>query len=349
MSKPLVLQLVPHFGMGGAERMAVHLMSNLNQELFDVVAVSLYGRQNTDLEQMLEEQDKKVFYLDKRSGMDTRMYKALGDLFKSLEPQIVHSHLRVLRYSLPLYLRYRIPATIHTVHNLASKEVNRLGQAVHHVAFRSGVLPVAIALEVQESIKQLYKLKEENIPIVPNGIPIKRYEHCSKRRKMWREENQFRQNDFLYICIASMSQAKNQKLLIEAFLSCSDPVNDHLLLVGDGPLRNDLEKQAKARASHIHFLGQRRDIPDILSAADVFVLPSLYEGNPLSIMEAMSAAKTVIASAVGGVPELIDNEESGLLFPANDFEALIKAMQKVRSNTNLRQSLGANAYEKASK
>jgi glycosyltransferase involved in cell wall biosynthesis len=84
----------------------------------------------------------------------------------------------------------------------------------------------------------------------------------------------------------------------------------------------------------------RDDIPDILGATDVWVLASLWEGNPLAVMEAMAASKPVIATSVGGVPELIRNEETGLLVPPNEVAALAEAMVRLGSSFELRRRLG---------
>ena len=337
-----VVHILPSFGMGGAERMAVHLMTHLDKHTFEVIAISLYARQGTDLERTLDEAGIKTYYLDKRPGMDLNMYPRLATALKTIQPDLAHSHLRVLRYTLPVYWQRRILA-VHTVHNLANKEVNLLGQLVHHLAFRTKVSAVAIAEEVRESIQQLYKLGD--IPLIPNAIPVEAYTHSEAKRHTWRQQQGFQEDDYLLVCIASMKAAKNQAMLIEAFsdyASRGNLVNTHLLLVGDGTLRPTLEKQAEG-IGNIHFLGLREDIPDILSASDVFILPSLYEGNPLSVMEAMAAGKAIIATAVGGVPELIEHEKTGLLIPSGSKEALVKALYHLEANPELAKTMAYHA------
>ena len=140
-----VLHILPNFGPGGAERMAVNLMCGLVQDGFDVAAVSLYDRQGTDLELMLEERGIPVWYLGKRRGFDPRMYIRLERVLRRLQPDVIHTHLYVLRYLWPLSAYRHATARIHTVHNIAEKEVDAAGRCLHYVAFRTGVVPVAIA------------------------------------------------------------------------------------------------------------------------------------------------------------------------------------------------------------
>src|SRR5229473_2431833 len=115
--------------------------------------------------------------------------------------------------------------------------------------------------------------------------------------------NGVRENDVLFVCVARFWPQKNHALLLKAFLQgpASDP-NAHLVLVGEGGLQKQLEEQAKklGLSRQVHFLGLRTDIPEVLGAMDVFVLSSDYEGNPLSVMEAMAAGLPIVSTAAGG-------------------------------------------------
>jgi glycosyltransferase involved in cell wall biosynthesis len=114
------------------------------------------------------------------------------------------------------------------------------------------------------------------------------------------------------------------------------------VLVGGGKLGPELEKEAEALGlgDRVRFLGPRSDIPEILGAADVFVLSSDYEGSPLSIMEAMAAGKPVISTAVGGVPELVEDGRSGLLVPRGSPKALAEAVNLMVKNHEAREAMG---------
>ena len=156
--------------------------------------------------------------------------------------------------------------------------------------------------------------------------------------------------DILFVCVAWLRPQKNPVLLLEAFRRgpASDP-RAHLLLVGTGSLRSELERQigASGLQERVHLLGTRADVPEILNAADVFVLSSDYEGNPLSVMEAMAAGKPVICTAVGGVPELVEDRGCGLLVPPRDPKALSEAMSHMLENPNARKSMGEKSARRA--
>jgi len=176
------------------------------------------------------------------------------------------------------------------------------------------------------------------------------YRHPQVSGEVWRGREGFAPEDVLFVCVASLKPQKNHALLLEAFSQglASEP-RAHLLLVGDGALRPKLKKQANTLGlrDRIHFLGIRTDIPEVLNAADVFVLSSEWEGNPLSVMEAMAAGKPVISTAVGGIPELVKEGKSGLLVPRGDVSVLARAMSLLSKNQELRRAIGSAASEQA--
>src|SRR5579862_2295976 len=178
-----VLQILPSLGVGGAEQMAGHLMTGLSG-LVEVTGVSLLPATDSSIERKLKERGIALWHLDKRQGFDPRMYGRLDRLLCDVQPQVVHTHLSVLRYALPALLRRRIPAVLHTLHNLARYENDTFGRMVQWFAFRGMVLPVAISKEVALSFRQVYGL--ECKAIVPNGIPVDSYSSRAHDGVRWR-------------------------------------------------------------------------------------------------------------------------------------------------------------------
>lgn len=351
-----ILHVLPNFGPGGAERMATHLLLHLDRDHFQAAAVSLFDRQGTDLEAMLEQAGVPVWYLGKHRGFDPRMFGRLQAVLREFRPDLVHTHLYVLRYLLPSVLFRRARAWVHTVHNLAEKEVDLVGKVVHWLAFRLGVVPVTIAREVAQSLERMYGLR--NLPLIPNGIPIANYALGEEARRAWREKAGFRDDEVLLVSVARLSPQKDPFTLIQAFSLVISRQKEspsgkspklRLLLVGDGPLRPELEERIRALGleGRVHLLGIRTDVPEILAGADVFVLSSRWEGNPLSVMEAMAAGKAIIATAVGGVPELVQDEVSGILVPPGDEEGLAWAITRLVEDMGLRLRLGQEASNRA--
>jgi glycosyltransferase involved in cell wall biosynthesis len=320
--------------------MAANLMRTLDREQFEVGAISLFGPSDTELEAILAQDGIPVWYLGKRRGFDSRMFVRVARTLERIRPHVVHTHLRVLRYVIPYTFCRRPPALIHTVHNLAEREVDWTGRLVHRMAFRRGVLPVAIAAEVADSLQRCYGIAD--FPLIPNGIPVSDFRQPQIGRDAWRRKEGFAPTDVLFACVAGLRPQKNPTLLLESFAlgPASDP-RAHLLFIGEGELRPDLERRIGALGlqDRVHLVGMRSDIPETLNATDVFVLSSDWEGNPLSVMEAMAAGTPVISTAVGGVPELVEDGESGLLVPPGDAQALAGVMQYMLENPEVRTSM----------
>jgi glycosyltransferase involved in cell wall biosynthesis len=344
-----VVHVVSDFGGGGgAETVAANLLRTADPEHFDARAISLWGPFGWEgLEETLAQDGVPVRYMDKQRGFDSSVVARVARTLEHFRPHVVHTHTYALRYALPYMLYRRVPAMVHTVHNLAEREIQWYGRWVHRLAFRRGVLPVAIAREVADSIRRVYGI--DRFPLIPNGIPVDTYRSPSIDRERWRNTEGFSPTDILFVCVAWLRPQKNPVLLLESFRRGpgSDP-RAHLLLVGIGPLRLELERQIGAAGlqGRVHLLGKRADVPEILNAADIFVLSSDYEGNPLSVMEAMAASKPMICTAVGGVPELVE-DGCGLLVPPRDAQALSKAMSHMLENPNARKSMGEKSARRA--
>jgi len=343
-----VLHIVPLLSPGGAERVAVHIVTKLNRQRYEPVVVSLRGRLDCDLDYLLGEAGVEVRYLGKRPGFDHRTYSRFHRALRDHNPGIVHTHLHVLRYALPSLLLLKHASVLHTVHNLAEREIEAGMRWIQRRAFNHGVVPVAVAEEVALSLKRLYGI--QRCRVISNGIPTDRYACAQTSRKEWRAREGFEDDDVLFVSVARFAPQKNHALLLKAFAQGPASVpKAHLVLVGEGVLREQLEEQAKSLglASQVHFLGLRTDIPDVLRAMDVFVLSSDYEGNPLSVMEAMAAGLPVVTTAAGGVPDLLEHGRQGLIVPLGNVQVLSIAMSLLVEDREHRQSLGRAAARRA--
>jgi len=342
-NKYRILHVIPNFFPGGAERLVVELMSAFDKTAFKVAAVSLYPKSETILDREIYEKGLEVFYLNKRLGFDIRMFKQLYDLFYSFKPDVVHTHLSVLRYALPPMMQCKIPVRVHTVHSIAQNEIDRFGRIIHRYAFRfAGVVPVGISREVAETIKMIYG-QDIQVPVVYNGVFTTKY--CMKEKVKERKES----NTNL-IHVGSFKPAKNHHLLIEAFgLAIKECPDLRLWLVGDGPALNDVRDHVKRKglSDYVSFLGTRDDVPDLLAASDIFVLSSDWEGMPLAVIEAMAAGKPVIATCVGAIPEMVRDGVEGLIVPPGDKEAIVNAILRLTLDSNEREQMGRAASRRA--
>lgn len=175
-----------------------------------------------------------------------------------------------------------------------------------------------------------------------NGIDLDRFKPHSERREAQRRSLKLLKHDVVCATVGRLVPVKGQADLLKAFAQASQQEPDlRLLMIGDGELRSELEAFARdAGVAHrVHFLGWREDVADLLDAADVFVLSSLNEGLGLVLLEAMAKGLPIIATSVGGVPEVIGDDETGVLVPPSDPNALADAMTKLVRNEDLRDQL----------
>lgn len=350
MKKIKVVHIVPMLCPGGAERVAVHIACGLNRQRYEPVVVSLMERKDWELDRALDESGVKVHHLSKHLGFDYRMFSQLYGLLKGCQADIIHTHLQVLRYVFPAVSFLEEASILHTVHNLAEREIEPSMRWLQGYALRHGVTPVAVAEEVAVSLEMTYGVPKCHV--IPNGIPTRCYTRASKMpRWEWRAREGFTESDVLFICVARFAPQKNHALLLKAF--AAGPAADrraHLVLIGDGALKKRLESQVESLSlsSQTHFLGLRTDIADVLGAMDVFVLSSDFEGNPLCVMEAMASGLPVVSTAVGGVPALLESGKQGLLVPPGDGKGLSEAMTLLLQNHEVRNLWGRAAARHAS-
>lgn len=348
MKKMKVVHIVPMLCPGGAERVAVHIVSGLDRQRFEVAVISIWRRVGCGLERLLDSTDTRVWYLGKGPGFDGRTYHRLHRVLRDYRPDVVHTHLHVLRYALPSLLLLKHMTSLHTVHNLAEREIEPRARCVQRCALNRGVVPVAVSEQVALSLKRLYGI--QRCRVIPNGIPTNEFACPRTTRKEWRAKEGFRDDQVLFVCVARLEPQKNHALLLKAF--AQGPASDsdaHLVLVGEGILREQLKEQAKSLGlnGQIHFLGVRNDIPEVLSAVDGFVMSSDWEGNPLSVMEAMASGLPIVSTAVGGVPSLFENGREGILVQPGDVQGLSSAMTFLLGKRELRQFLGTAAARRA--
>jgi len=346
--KHRVLHVLANLGAGGAERMAVHIVLGLNRRRFEPAVVAYSGRYGSDVEQQLDQAGVKTWFLGKGPGFEWRTYYRLHRVFKEFRPDIVHTHVHVMRYAFPSLAYFKPRLMVHTVNNIAECEIEPRARWLQRLAYRRGVIPVAVAREVAASLERVYGIG--NSRVVWNCVPTDLYASPHTPRSEWRLKQGFSEDDVLFVCVARFAPQKNHELLINAFAKgpASDP-KAHLVLAGQGVLRAQLQVRVNelGLTNRVHFLGLRTDIPDVLGAADIFALSSDYEGNPLSVIEAMAAGLPIVSTAVGGVPELLHNGREGFIVPAGNAEQLSQSMMTLLKDSDLRRTMGAAAAVRA--
>lgn len=349
----VLFQIVPTLRPAGAERVVLHLLQYHDRSKYQPVCICLGEPTGSHYERAVEELGVPLHFLGKKQKATLAMMQRLDALFQQYRPTVVHMHMRGLTYAYPLLLKHRTPVRVYTVHNLAWYDRGtRLQKLVATLAFRyriGRVVPVAIAERVRDSIQQVFGYA--NAPLIPNGIAVDEFLLPAEVRLRWRRKEGIPDEALVMVHVGRFTLQKNHEMLIRAFAKLRLPASACLLLVGEGELQAQTEQLVRELgvADRVRFLGVRADIPELLNASDIFVLPSRWEGNPMSVMEAMAAGLPVVATAVGGVPELVQDGTTGLLVPNEDTEALAQALQRLVDNPDLRATMGNHARRVAQK
>jgi glycosyltransferase involved in cell wall biosynthesis len=342
MDRVRVLQIVPKLVMGGGQRVAMDLVEHLDRQRFDVEMVSLYPYSGEIFEVYMRDLGVNVNYLSKRLGFDTKIFFEVHRVLSGFKPQVVHNHLHALYTLLPSSLINRIPVLIYTIHSLADQEAKGLHRFINRMAFaKLGVVPVSISKAVLQSVHDIYG--EVDSPVIYNGIDAGKYSLSGSQPQKLREQFCIPENAFVFVNVASFRSLKNHRLLVYAFRDVLQYFpSSFLILVGEGELRQETSVLVEELgiSNRVLFTGIRSDVAQILNACDCFVLSSDWEGLPISILEAMASGRPVIATNVGGVPELISSSENGLLVAMGDRQQLESAMIELLQNPARAKRMG---------
>ena len=336
-----IMQVIPYFCFGGAEIMCENLtyaLKNAGQEVF---AVSLY-HDRTPIARRMEEAGIRIVYLDKKLGLDLSMVPKLIEIIRRERPDVVHTHLDVIKYAVLAAKLAGVKKCVHTVHSLADREAEgRVQKIINGFYFRRGwSLPVALTPEVRNSVAEFYGLPLSRVSVIYNGIDLSR---CVPKTTYETGET------VTILHVGRFDVPKNHPGLLEAFrLLLETHPECRLRLVGDGELRPDMEKLAREKgiADFVEFCGMQSNVYPYLHDADIFTLPSIYEGNPMTIIEAMGTGLPIVASRVGGIPDMISDGESGLLVEPEP-QSICTDLTRLVGDAALRQRLGLAARKQS--
>ena len=338
-----ILQVIPYFCFGGAETMCENLTYALIRMGHQVTVVSLYNEQ-TPIARRMEDAGVKILYLDKKLGLDLSMVPKLMKILRQEKPDVVHTHLDVIKYAVAAAKLSGIKRCVHTVHNVAHEEAEgRLQKLINTVYFRLGwSVPVALSPKVRDTIVSFYGLKQEKVPMIYNGVDLGK---CCPKTQYGLEKPA----NLLHI--GRFNEQKNHKGLLEAFAQVLKTHPDcRLNLIGDGELLEEVKGyvQTLGIQEKVEFLGNQSNIYPFLQQSDIFLLPSKFEGMPMTIIEAMGTGLPIVASAVGGVPDMLEDGVSGILVSC-DPEQTAQAVLALLDKEDLREKLGTNALAESKK
>ncbi|KGK91255.1 hypothetical protein DP73_04635 [Desulfosporosinus sp. HMP52] len=337
-----VLQVIPTLNLAGAERMCENLSVELTRQGIEVVVVSLFSY-HTPISNRLEHEGVKVIFLNKRPGLDLRMIVALTKVMKRERPDVLHTHIHVMQYAVPAAILAGVKKRVHTVHNVADKEATPGKQKFNYFFYhKCNVIPVALSEEIKQTITKRYNVNENDIPVIFNGIDLSK---CIIKKSYNASSESFN-----ILNIARLAEQKNHRMLLHVMKELKNQwPSVRLSIIGNGFLKNEIISEINQLNINdmVELLGVKDNVYQYLSQADMFILPSLYEGMPMTLIEAMGSALPIVTTNVGGIPTMIENEKEGLLVNPNGQE-LLDAILKLKDE-NSRRTMGQNARNKALK
>lgn len=329
MDQRKIVHIIPNLSRGGAERFVVDLCNALSDKsAAEIHLISMYN--NPAGTTLRKEVHAKVIYheLSKRPGLDMKFLYRLFQLLRRIEPDVVHTHINTLEYALPYTLRYKKATHFHTLHNDAFMECDKpfLRKVRQRCYASKSVVPITISRESSRSFHACYKQKGDLI--IENGVrPIEKRgseELIKKRFGLQAQEQQY-----LLVNVARIAQQKNQEMLVDAVkkINAEGTIKCVLAIVGDVQDAAIFQRLQAKQDEHIHFTGAVNNIGDYLAAADAFCLSSVYEGMPISLLEAMSIGCIPVCTPVGGIPEMISHQHTGFLSKDLSLSGYIEAIK----------------------
>ena len=333
-----ILHLNAPAGIGGAETYLLTLAKNINRQKFDLVLGVFLDKQNSG-NMFWREAEKLGLPLAPirfKKPYDLSQIQDLYRIVKKQHPDIIHTH----NYK-PNILGFLVAkpfgiATVATVHGLYSGENKfRTVDWVSLMLLRSFDWTIAVSDQIKEKLKTM-KIPPEKIKTIRN-VPYINNEEYSSCWSKFREEIGIGPNIKIIGFIGRLEPVKGCFQFIQAGSILAKRIqNICLVIIGDGSERESLEREVKqvGLENKVYFCGFRHDTAIVYKSLDLYVLPSLNEGIPLTLLEAMFYGVPVIASCVGGVPEVIQHRVNGILVRPNDPNALAESILEALNNSN---------------
>jgi sugar transferase (PEP-CTERM/EpsH1 system associated) len=348
-NKIKVLQVATSLQTGGAEQVIIDLLkwgpgAGFENQVAVLVEEGELARVAVDL-------GVKVHLLGKSPGRDWSMVGAILRLARQIGADLIHAHNNGAGLYAALAGRWgRIPV-VTTRHGLYIKPGTGLW-LWRLVGFLSTKM-VCVGADVRDLAIGKVGLSADRVRLIFNGVDLEGYAPDEKARAFNREKLGIKADQPLLITVGRLSAVKDQAGMLQALallkdISTQPPV---LALVGDGPEKSTLVALADELGIYdqVRFLGDRRDVPGLLAGADCFVLNSFSEGISKALLEAMAVGLPVVATNVGGNPELVGPKQTGLLVPPGEPKALAQALATVVLDKNLAQRLGRAGRERVEK
>jgi len=344
-----ILQISGAMYFGGAERVIAHLASGLDKSRFEVAVCCTRGI--GPLGEQLREQGIEVTLVQAPSRWARRFDPLYMQRFiRQFRPDVIHTHgLPALSAVGPLSYLGLLPPWVHTFHYGNYPYAEKRYMWLERVLSRRATRLVAVADAQRDAVIRHHGLRPDHVGTVYNGVRPNPHTDSPGVRAAKRAELGLGPDEFVIGSIAVLSEQKGITYLLGAMreLLQTHPAA-RLLIVGGGPLEGALREQAQALGlgAAVKFTGWRSDVPELLTALDVWVMASLWEAMPLALLEAMSARKAIVVTDVGDNARFVGNGECAVVVPPRDSQALARALAGLISDPGRIPQLGARALRR---
>lgn len=349
--RPLVAHVVYRFAVGGLENGVVNLVNSLPVARWRHAIVSLTAV-DAQMRARIHRADIRYIELQKSPGHLWGDYPRITRLLRELQPAVVHTRNLAALEVQPAARLAQVPVRVHGEHGWDVHDPD--GSSRKYQWVRRGYRPfvqhyVALSRQIEGYLRDAVGVPAARISQIYNGVDVARFSVATERARGPLAAAPFHcAGAFVVGTVGRLQAVKDQVLLVRALARAlaqqpSARSRLRLVVVGDGPLRGELQQAVdQAKLADVAWLaGERSDVPDWLRALDLFVLPSRSEGISNTILEAMASGLPVIATRVGGNPELVDAPSTGSLVPAGDEAALAEAILAALSDPARARAQGA--------
>jgi len=328
-----------------------NIAKRIDKKKYQVFAACL--REGGPYEDKLRRIGVKVKNFDLKTLVDIRIILRLVRYIKqnnidivetAVFPADVYGRISAKLANVPIII-----STMHRVEDHKQEAIYRFLPFVDTVTMALTTKIIAVSGAVKNYLIRRHKIRPEKISVIYNGIDVNKYKSHTNITEFKKQFN-LEPSIPIVAFIGRLVKVKAASYFLEAAASVlTSGKKAQFLVVGDGPLKQSLVKQTQKLGidQHVFFIGFRKDIPKILSLIDILVVPSLWEGLPLTILETMSAGKPIIAARVGGIPEAIKNGGTGILVPPKNSEALTGAINDLLAAPKKRKEMGEKAKQRA--
>jgi glycosyltransferase involved in cell wall biosynthesis len=357
-----ILRIVSRLAVGGCTYHAIILTAHQDRQIFDCMLVR--GTEGKTEGSMLEFAHRKgissvhhIPELGREISLknDIIAFWKLLRLIRREKPDIVDTHQsKAGALGRLAALLAGTKVIIHTFHghvfyDFFGKAKTNLFVLIERLLTRCSSLLVAVSDTVRKELLAFKICSPEKVVTVPPGLELDKYLSIDGFHGKLRKELGLNEREILVANVSRLVPGKGHGYLFQSIKLLADSAPEaHFVIAGDGELRGELGESVRRMSldDRVHFLGFRNDMENIYADSDIIVFPSLAEGLPLAIVEALASERPVVTTDVGGISELVGDGECGFVVPPKDPKALAQALLKLIRDENLRRTFGENARRK---